>query len=695
MELEIDSLPTVQQREEGKADAINKRMPSLCATIYERYQEAKDHKDHFENIWLKSWYDFKGEYNSETQFRSTEKSRIFVKIPKTKTLAAYSQILEIIFAPNKFPISIRPTEVPEGAPEYATLQTGQDNMAKPADVGYAGDEKENEQSPQSGGLSSMFHKYFGAKFTPGRTNPKAPTIKPAEEAAMNMEKVIHDQITENDTAKEIRKAVFEMCLYGSGVLKGPTNFNKLQHTWIVKQNGKSFQKTYEGKEKVFPLLEYISAWDLFPDPAALTIEEADFIIQRHKLSVRDLRKLSDQPLFNRNAIIELLRRGPNYTLEDYEYILHQSTNNVNSETNRWEVLEYWGVMDRKFALEAGIELPEQYDELTQFTINAWVSGDVIMKISINPLEPERLPYFLFPYEENPHEMWGIGVPEKMSTSTQVMNGHARMAIDNLAYSGSVIFDIDESALVPGQPMTIFPGKIFRRHAGSATAAINVVRFPNTTQENLMMFDKFRQLADEETSIPSYSHGATGVQSMTRTASGMSMLMGASVLSIKTVIKNLDDFLLKPLGESLFHWNMQFNDDVTIRGDIEVKALGTTSLMMKEVRSQRLMQFLQIVAGSPATAPFGKIHKIIKDIAIELDLNGDDYINDPEEAAIFAQIMSTMGGAGGSAGAGGAMSMPGARESSGSSGSGGGNMGVGSTPMPNEAGFSGSIPGGGQ
>ena len=45
--------------------------------------------------------------------------------------------------------------------------------------------------------------------------------------------------------------------------------------------------------------------------------------------------------------------------------------------------------------------------------------------------------------------------------------------------------------------------------------------------------------------------------MTRTASGMSMLLGASSLNIKTVIKNIDDFLLKPLGEAFFHWNMQF------------------------------------------------------------------------------------------------------------------------------------------
>ena len=94
--------------------------------------------------------------------------------------------------------------------------------------------------------------------------------------------------------------------------------------------------------------------------------------------------------------------------------------------------------------------------------------------------------------------------------------------------------------------------------------------------------EFRQLADESTGIPSYSHGQTGIQSTTRTASGMSMLMGAAALNIKTVIKNIDDYLLRPLGETLFHWNMQFNKDIPeIQGDLDVKARGTSSLMQKK------------------------------------------------------------------------------------------------------------------
>jgi len=217
----------------------------------------------------------------------------------------------------------------------------------------------------------------------------------------------------------------------------------------------------------------------------------------------------------------------------------------------------------------------------------------------------------------------------------------------------------------------------------------------------MMFDKFRQLADEQTGIPSYSHGQTGVQSMTRTASGMSMLMGASSLNIKTVIKNLDDFLLKPLGESYFQWNMQFLEDDTldVKGDLEVKATGTNSLMQKEVRSQRLTMFLQ-TAQSPAIAPFVKISKLVSELAYSLDLDPDEILNDPEEAAIMAQIIGmqnagqeasteaqpagqqpTMAGAGG---------VPQPPQDLGATGTGGGNIGTGNVPQSGEDQFSGTL-----
>jgi hypothetical protein len=214
-----------------------------------------------------------------------------------------------------------------------------------------------------------------------------------------------------------------------------------------------------------------------------------------------------------------------------------------------------------------------------------------------------------------------------------------------------------------------------------------------------MFDKFRQLADEQTGIPSYSHGQTGVQSMTRTASGMSMLLGAASLNIKTVVKNIDDFLLKPLGKSYYQWNMQFFEgELDIEGDLEVQAMGTNSLMQKEVRSQRLTMFLQ-TAQNPAIAPFVKISKIVSELAYSLDLDPDEILNDPEEAAIMAQIIGAQNAGQGNGSeavppsdqpgsVGGVQGASGQPQDLGVTGTGGGNIGTGNVPQAGESEFSG-------
>ena len=198
----------------------------------------------------------------------------------------------------------------------------------------------------------------------------------------------------------------------------------------------------------------------------------------------------------------------------------------------------------------------------------------------------------------------------------------------------------------------------------------------------MLFDKARVLADESTGFPSFAHGQTGVSGVGRTASGISMLMGAAQGSIKTVIKNIDDYMLRPLGEGFFRFNMQFDFDPEIKGDLEVKARGTESLMANEVRSQRLMQFMQ-VASNPTLAPFAKFQYIIREIAKSMDLDPDKVTNNMNEAALQAELMkqfqAPQEGQGAPAGA----------NPMDPTGAGGANAGVGMVPNPGEQGFSGN------
>jgi hypothetical protein len=168
-----------------------------------------------------------------------------------------------------------------------------------------------------------------------------------------------------------------------------------------------------------------------------------------------------------------------------------------------------------------------------------------------------------------------------------------------------------------------------------------------------------------------------------------MLMSAASGSIKTVIKNVDDYLLRPLGESFFAFNMQFDPTPDIVGDLEVKARGTESLLANEVRSQRLLQFLQVVQN-PILAPFAKFPYIVREIAKAMDLDPDLVSNNMDEAAKQAFLLQKMNppappaqqapAAGG-----------GAPPPSDMTGGGGGNIGVGAAATPGEQGFSAAPP----
>ena len=717
--LTADNLYEDVEGEAGKnLNLEQNQKQNLVGIIQSRFYQAEDARNTDETRWLRSYENYRGLYNKSVKFRDSEKSRVFVKITKTKVLAAYGQLVDVIFGTGKFPIGIQETKIPEGELGQANLDINNPQMGlespqsglelpddignridNPYDVGYEGDGRVLKPGATFGRgvFSEPIEDQVADQLVEGYSpNPQALEVSPAQKAARRMEKLIHDQIDESKGSSEIRNALLEASLLGTGIIKGPFNFNKKLNKWEVGEDG---ERSYNPLEVRVPRIEFVSCWDFYPDPSATSIEECEYVVHRHKMNKSQLRQLRNMPYFNEDAIRNCLMEGPNYQEKDFESQLKDDARQDEYQSN-FEVLEYWGIMDAEYAREVGIELDDSIDDLDEVQINAWVCGNQLLRAVINPFTPYRIPYHAFPYERNPYNFFGIGVAENMDDSQQIMNGHARMAVDNLAMAGSLVFDVDESALVGGQSMEIYPGKIFRRQAGMPGQAIHGVKFPNTAPENMMMFDKFRQLADEQTGIPSYSHGQTGVQSMTRTASGMSMLLGAASLNIKTVVKNLDDFLLRPLGESFFQWNMQFFEgSLDVEGDLEVRATGTNSLMQKEVRSQRLTMFLQ-TAQSPAIAPFVKISKLVSELAYSLDLDPDEILNDPEEAAMMAQIIGMQNAgqnvspeaelAGQGQGPMGSLAgTPAQPQDLGPTGTGGGNIGTGNVPVAGESEFSGT------
>jgi len=679
-------------------DISSEEMVGLSGFIRGKYKESEDSRLADEQRWLKAYKNYRGTSEDSEDYRKSERSKVTVKITKVKVLAAFGQLVDILFSQGKVPISVESTPMPEGVEEFVHLKTPADDVSKSDPYGFEGDGRELppgateatelELGPYEDDMSQ-------ANLAAGPSKMGEPQLSPSKEAARKMEKLIHDQLLDASAVSELRKGIFEQCLLGTGIVKGPFNHTKTIHKWSSDDEG----RFYDPEEKLVPRLNYVSCWDLYPDPSALSLEDAEYIIERHRMNRSQLRQLITRPFFDKDAIEECLAMSPSYEERHFEHTLYADNDPTYSE-GRFEVLEYWGVLDAKMAKAIQLDLPKNTSDLEQVQINAWICGNQILRVVLNPFVPERLPYQVFPYEKNPYRFFGIGVPENMEDAQLLMNGHVRMAIDNLALAGNLIFEVDENMMVPGQSMDIYPGKIFRRQSGAPGTGITGIKFPSTAVENLQMYDKARQLADEETGIPSIVHGQTGVTGTGRTAAGLSMLMGSAGLGIKTVIKNIDDHLLRPLGESMFMWNMQFSEDEdATMGDLEIKPRGTTSVMMKEVRSQRLTMLLQTVAN-PMLAPFVKLPTLIKELAIAQDMEPDELVNDVNEAQIFAEILRGLNGqtTGEEAAATGQQQpnmgapegVPAGANPADPTGVGGGTIGTGTTPTAGEGGFTGNV-----
>ena len=687
--LDDDSIALEDTEESGTND-IN--VSGIIPFVMDRYQRAEDYRTNDEDRWLRSYRNYRGLYGSDVQFTEAEKSRVFIKVTKTKTLAAYGQIVDVLFAGNKFPISIEPTVLPEGVakdvsfdPKMPEELKGEPEETSP--YGFKGDGMElpkgaTEKTLQDrlGPLEDKLGDIEGLKEGVGKT-PTAVTFSPAMIAAKSMEKQIMDQLQESGASKQLRSTAFEMALFGTGVMKGPFAVDKEYPNWDEEGN-------YSPVFKTVPSTSHVSVWNFFPDPDAANMDEAQYVIERHKMSRTQLRGLKKRPYFRGTVIDDVIAAGESYTKKYWEDDLSDYA--ADHGVDRFEVLEYWGMCDISMLEENDVEIPKDLKAFDELQTNIWICNGKLLRMVLNPFKPATIPYMAAPYELNPYSFFGVGLAENMDDTQTLMNGFMRMSVDNAVLSGNLLIEVDETNLVPGQDLSVYPGKVFRRQGGAPGQAIFGTKFPNVSNENLQLFDKARQLADESTGFPSFAHGQTGVQGVGRTASGISMLMNAAAGSIKTVIKNVDDYLLKPLGEGMFRFNMQFNFDKSIRGDLEVQARGTESLMANEVRSQRLMSFLQ-VASSPVLAPFAKFNYIIREIAKSMELDPEKVTNNMDEAAVQAELLKAFQGitpAQGQAPPQEGQPPVGANPMD-PTGAGGGNIGTGQAPVPNEQGFSGN------
>lgn len=587
---------------------------SLGSILESKYTEYKDARDDIEDDWIEDLRAFMGQYDPEVLAKIQSKgdrSQVYVGLTRTKVLAAFSRITDLLFQPGQKFFSIEATPiakqplVEQELTERAALEIMQ--AAEVVDPGLVDD-------------------LIQARLIELEEELKEETAIRVD----NMEEAILDQAVESNLESKMKDAIMEQVIFGTGAMKAGTLRIEKDHKWIKGDEG--FQLIYE--ESAFPEMEAVSVFDLYPDPHATSMDDLRDIFRRHIISRQEFKNLKDFPGFNQDLIEECIEMNPegNHDEAQHEKDRRQiaNVNDRSSQTHKFELLEYWGSINGYDLQDAGVEFGDDDDLAQEYHANIWIIDGKVIKAQLNPLPGGIIPYFIFPYEKNPHAFWGTGVPRMMRDSQATMNAATRIYLDNVALSSGPMVEVNTDIMASGEdPTELYPWRVFLREGGDGNQPM--VRFyqPQSNSPALVsVIELFRRFADETTALPSYTHGQTQ-SSLNRTATGISILMSNANIVLKSVIKNIDDYLTKPMIRSLYDWNMTWNENDNVKSDMRIVAKGSTALIQKEVQSQRLLQFLSLI-NNPLDAQMVDREKLLTDIAKSLDIDPEEVIKSQKE-----------------------------------------------------------------
>lgn len=605
----------VAAKEVFATDAPPPELTSLGVELLAEFNQAELDRRLTEDRWLRNLRAYKGQYDPDVLAKiGPVRSKAFVRKTRVKIKTIDSRVADLLF--------------PAGGDKNWTIEA----TPKPS----VSEEQKGQVIQRLKQLAQAQAQASGQP--PQRIDDKLiddAILELAKEAAAKMSNLIDDQLVEARYKESCLKTIHSGHLYGTGILKGPlverrvrTRFVFERQKWVTKTD------TY-----TVPFVENVPVWRWYPDMAATRLQDCRYVYERHIMTQSDLAALAERKTFDRAKIIAYIKAHPTGELRqrysDNELkIIGERLANQGQSRGMFEILERWGWLTGTQLKNVGIDIPEDRLHETFFS-NVWLlpSGEVV-KAVLQPINGVTWPYHLYSFDHDETSIFAEGVASVMEDEQTNLNAARRMKLDNAALTAGPMVEVVPTLLSGYDRMDeIAPWKVWVRNASQPGApAIRAIELPSKLAELNMLEQTFDVSADEVTAIPRYMSGENATSGAAGTASGMSMLMGAANIVVKDLVSAWDEGVTVTFLKSLYRWNMQFHPDNSVKGDLDVKARGSSSLVAKEVRGRVLNEFALSVSN-PMDAPYIKRDKLLRQRAEASELSDvvkteEEVLNDP-------------------------------------------------------------------
>lgn len=568
---------------------------SIIDRLDQLAQEQIRKKSAIEQRWITSLRQYWGKYDESTDksLSGQQKSRAFVKLTRHKTNGWAARLSDLLFPTDEKNWGIQPTPLPD---LVKAAKIAKDRAAQSV---AGANQAEQQRDPRARDMMLEQANSYAQLH-----NLSEQQIEQAKEACKKMEKAIEDQLIESRYVIQARDMIEDGCRLGTGILKGPVTSSKLKREWVRDEGLPHW--TLKTLPDPIPEAKRVDPWHFFPDMSARTIDEAEFTFERHLPTAKDLRRLAKKMGFSRAAVSRLLKEGPVRSQPenvDHLATLREMIGEGEAVIDRYLMWEYHGALEcEEVAIllramgkdDEADKFINNNDELEEYRVIAYFCGNELLKLSPDyPLDSGETLYSVWNFEKGETSIFGIGVPELIADSQSALNGAWRMSLDNGGLSVSPQVVIDKSQITPqvAGDYKLRPGKVWLRSSTSLNTPANNKAFetfdiPCNQQELAGIINLAKEFMDQEASMPTIAEGEQG--SASQTLGGMSMLFNSANVVFRRVVKSWDDDVTTPTLRRFYDWNMQFNADDSIKGDMQVDARGTSVLLVREIQSQNLL-----------------------------------------------------------------------------------------------------------
>ena len=625
-----------KQDEEATAKALQERqnqpmMLGLSEHVRMCWDVAKIAKKPIEDEMLRALRQRNGQYEPDklSQIKQQGGSEIYMMITEVKCRAAESWLRDILLDSGTPPWDIVPTPIPDLSP--LDRREIQDIFASEVLTML----QENQKAPskqEMAQIKEMVSQDYRFKI-----------LQDAQNRADKMKLKIEDQFAQGGWADSFNDFITDLVTFPCAFIKGPIVRRQRTLGWKTVMG----RTVVEPTERLAPEFERVDPFRIYPEPGITRIEEG-YLFEHHPLSRSDLSDLIGVPGYDEDAIRRILDEGsgPSWINEDVELVKNEEERKFYSymrPTDVFDALEFWGKVSGKMLREWGLTEEEIPDEAQEYDANVWMIGNHVIKAVLNYDPLGQKPYCKTSFIKCPGAFWGKGIPEIIEDIQNVCNAAARALVNNMGIASGPQVEVNLERIPPNEDITqMSPWKIWQvtnDPMGSSAPAVRFTQPEDNASTLVAVYDKFARLADDHSGIPAYLYGNTDVQGAGRTSSGLSMLMGAAGKGIRQVVGHIDGDVIKPIVQRQFVYNMRYDEDESIKGDVQVVARGAVNLAVKETVNVRRIEFLNATANEIDMSIMGRDGRaaILREVAKGLQMPVDELIPSRDKLAYQGRI----------------------------------------------------------